>query len=224
MNAPATRTLAHRIADTFAAPRRLFARFDEDTPWFDVLAISTLAAVAAATLLPDQVFLAQVENPTDRLGRPVVVTSSPATIAHFGRYMAMLSALAGHPILAFGLAGVLVLIFTVLGGGGASYRTYLAVVSHSLLIPALGTLIVIGATALMQTPLSANLAMLAPGLPEGSLAQRLLTGINPFIVWMLLILGLGVSEVDGRRRWMGASAILLLLYLLLDVSTALFTA
>ena len=224
MNAPDARTLSHRIADTFAAPRRLFARFGEETPWFDVLAISTLAAVAAATLLPDEVFLAQVENPTDRLGRPVVVTSSPATIAHFGRYMAMLSALAGHPILAFGLAGVLVLVFTILGGGNASYRTYLAVVSHSLLIPALGTLLVIGATALLQAPLSASLAMLAPGLPEGSLVQRLLAGINPFIVWMLLVIGVGVSEVDGRRRWIGASAILLLLYLLLDVSTALFTA
>ena len=224
MNPPAARTLSHRIADTFAAPRRLFGRFDEDTPWFDVLAISTLAAVAAATLLPDEVFLAQVENPTDRLGRPVEVTSSPATVVHYGRYMAMLSAVAGHPILAFGLAGVLVLIFTVLGGGGASYRVYLSVASHSLLIPALGTLIIIGATALMKTPLSADLAMLAPGLPDGHLAHRLLAGINPFIVWMLLVLGIGVSKVDGRRSWIGASAVLLLLYFLLDLSTALFTA
>ena len=50
MNAPDARTLSHRIADTFAAPRRLFGRFDEDTPSSDVLAISTLADVLHARL------------------------------------------------------------------------------------------------------------------------------------------------------------------------------
>lgn len=224
MNAPAAPTLPRRIADTFVAPRRLFAGFRQEAPWFDVLLLSTAAAVAAASLLPDEFFLAQVENPVDRLGRPVVVTSSPAEIAHYGRYMAMISALVGHPILAFCLAGVLSLVFTVLGGGRASYRQYLAVVSHALLIPALGTLLLLGARALGHTYDSFNLALLAPGLERGSLALRLLAGIDPFVVWMLLVAAVGVAELDGRRRWGSAAAILVLFYLFFDLTTALFIA
>jgi hypothetical protein len=212
VNAPAAPTLPRRIADTFVAPRRLFAGFRQEAPWFDVLLLSTAAAVAAASLLPDEFFLAQVETPVDRLGRPVVVTSSPAEIAHYGRYMAMISALVGHPILAFCLAGVLSLVFTVLGGGRASYRQYLAVVSHALLIPALGTLLLLGARALGHTYDSFNLAL------------RLLAGIDPFVVWMLLVAAVGVAELDGRRRWGSAAAILVLFYLFFDLTTALFIA
>jgi hypothetical protein len=224
VNAPATPTLPRRILDTFIAPRRLFAGFRQEAPWFDVLLISTAAAVAAATLLPDDFFLAQVEHPVDRLGRPVVVTSSPAEIARYGRYMAMLSAVGGHPILAFSLAGILSLVFTVLGGGRASYRQYLAVVSHALLIPALGTVLLLVARALGYATASFNLALLAPGLERGGLALRLLAGIDPFTIWMLLVAAAGVAELDGRRSWRSAAAVLVLLYLFFDLATALFIA
>jgi hypothetical protein len=224
VNSPAAQALPRRIVDTFIAPRRLFSGFRQDAPWFDVLLLSTAAAVAAASLLPDEIFLAQVEHPVDRLGRPVVVTSSPAAIARYGRYMAMISALVGHPILAFSLAGLLSLVFTVLGGGGASYRQYLAVVSHALLIPALGTILLLGAGARGHAPVSFNLALLAPGLERGGLALRLLAGIDPFVIWMLLVAAVGVAELDGRRRWGSAAGILVLLYLFFDLTTALFIA
>jgi hypothetical protein len=224
VNAPLAPPLHRRILQTFVAPRRLFADFHQDTPWFDVLLISTVAAIAAATLLPDDLFLAQVENPVDRLGRPVVVTSSPETVVHYGRYMAMMSAIAGHPILAFALAGLITLAFTVLGGGAGSYRQYLAVVSHALLIPALGTVLLIAANAVVSAPVSFNLALLAPGLSHGGLALRLLAGIDPFTVWMLVVCAAGVAALDRRRSWAGASALLLLLYVALDLSTALFIA
>lgn len=224
MNAPPAPPLHRRILETFVAPRRLFAAFDQDAPWFDVLLITTLAAAAAATLLPDDLFLAQVENPVDRLGRPVVVTSSPETVVHYGRYMAMLSALGGHPVLAFALAGVLTLAFSVIGGGAGSYRQYLSVVSHALLIPALGTVLLVAANAVASAPVSFNLALLAPGLPHGGLALRLLAGIDPFTVWMLIVCAAGVAVLDRRRSWASASALLLLLYFVLDLSTALFIA
>lgn len=224
MNLRAAAPLHRRILDTFVAPRRLFAGFDQDTPWFDVLLIATGAAVAAATLIPDEFFLAQVQNPVDRLGRPVVVTSSPSAVTHYGRLLAMMSAFVGHPILAFCLAGVLSLVFTILGGGAASFRQYLAVASHAMLIPALGTIILLAANALGHGPVSFDLAILAPGLTRGGLALRVLAGIDPFMIWMLLVTAVGVAQLDGRRRWGSAAGTLLLLYLLFDLSTALFIA
>ena len=184
----------------------------------------TGAAVAAATLIPDEFFLAQVQNPVDRLGRPVVVTSSPSAVTHYGRLLAMMSAFVGHPILAFCLAGVLSLVFTILGGGAASFRQYLAVASHAMLIPALGTIILLAANALGHGPVSFDLAILAPGPTRGGLALRVLAGIDPFMIWMLLVTAVGVAQLDGRRRWGSAAGTLLLLYLLFDLSTALFIA
>jgi hypothetical protein len=98
------------------------------------------------------------------------------------------------------------------------------VVSHALLIPALGTLLLLGTRALGHAYDSFNLALLAPGLERGSLALRLLAGIDPFVIWMLLVAAVGVAELDGRRRWGGAAGILVLLYLLFDLTTALFVA
>lgn len=224
MDARPDSPLLRRIADTFVAPRRLFAEFHRDSPWFDVLLISTIAAVFAASLLPGEFFLAQVENPTDRLGRPVVVTSSPETVVEYGRYLAMFSAVAGHPTLAFALAGVLTLAFSVLGGGAAKYRQYLSVVSHALLIPALGTILLLALRAAGYDPGGFTLAPLAPGLEPGSLGLRILAGIDPFTLWMLIVAAAGVAALDGRRSWPGAAAFLILLYLLADLSTALFIA
>lgn len=130
------------MIDTFVAPRQLFATFREQAPWFGVLVIVTLAAVVATTAIPDQAFVEQTRGATDRLGRPVTVTSDAATIGHWGRLLAAFSALVFQPMLAFGLAGILTLAFSR-SGQAVRYPQYLAITVHAMLIPALGTLLVL---------------------------------------------------------------------------------
>ena len=128
---------------TLIAPRRLFRTFGPYAPWLGALAISTLIAVIATAGIPDSVFVEQVRDPTDRLGRPVTVTSDPATIGRWGRIMAAFSAVIFQPMLALGLAGVLALIFGTPPRRAVSYVQYLAVTTHALLIPALGSLLLL---------------------------------------------------------------------------------
>lgn len=125
------------------APRRLFASFGTGAPWFGALALATLAAMIATSAIPDAAFVDQLRNPIDRLGRPVTVTSDAATVGRWGRILAAFSALMFQPMLAFGLAGLLALVFGTLPRRPVAYTQYLAVTAHAMLVPALGSLVLL---------------------------------------------------------------------------------
>lgn len=219
MTQPTPRPLPARALDTFVSPVRLFRRFGDWTPWFGVLAISTAVAMLAAATQPPEVFLDQMEEPVNRRGAPVEITSPPADIVRYGRMLATFSALVGHPMIAVALAGALTLIFTVLGGGGVPFIRYLALVSHALLIPALGAILVVTAHAVTGAPVDSGLGSLAAaaGLQGG--AAEFLRGIDPFHLWMLVVVAIGVATLEGRRSRGQALAILLGVYLAANLAT-----
>lgn len=218
------RALAARALATFVAPRRLFAAFDERTPWFGALFLTILAAMAGAAAQPDEFFLGQMEDPRNRLGRPVEITSGPAEIVRWGRYLAAFSALAGHPLVLLGLAGGLTLGFTLLGGGRGTFREYLPITAHALLVSGLGTLVAV-AMRLASGDWAADptlAGLIAPLLPAAG-GSWLLAAVNPFTVWTLAVLAAGVAAVDGRRSWRSAAAVLIGLYLALALLAAFLT-
>ena len=211
-----------RVAQTFVSPARLFSGFHDASPWLGVLAISTLAAMIAATLLPAEHFLARMDDPVNRLGTPVEVTSPPGEIARWGRYLQVLGALVMYPMIAFALAGLLTLVFTVVGRGRASFRQYLAVASHALLIPALGVIVGIGmriATAdAGAEPTVARLLSFAGPAVTGN---AFLASLNVFSLWMLVVLGVAVAVLDGRPSWIRPAVALLGIYMLLAGASVL---
>lgn len=175
-----------------------------------------MLAAASALLLPESFFVEQMESPQNRLGRPVEVTSPPAEIARHGRILAAFSALAGHPLIAFAVAGVLSLLFSVLGGGRASYRQYLALAAHALVVLSLGMLLTAPLRALTGDPDAAwSLGTLFPALREGGLAGRTLGVLDLFTLWTLLILAIGSSVLNRFRPWLRTALPLLGLYVAL---------
>lgn len=219
MTPPTPRPLPARVLDTFVSPVRLFRRFGDWTPWFGVLAISTAVAMVAAATQPPDVFLDQMEDPVNRRGAPVEITSPPEDIVRWGRMLATFSALVGHPLIAVALAGGLTLIFTVLGGGRVPFIRYLALVSHALLIPALGTILVVAARTITGAPVDSGLGSLAAGGGLQGGAAEFVRGIDPFHLWMLAVIAVGVAMLDGRRSRGQALAILLGIYLAANLAT-----
>ena len=214
--------LLTRIARTFVSPARLFVGFHDGSPWVGVLAISTLVAMVSAVFLPAQHFLARMEEPVNRLGRPVEVTSSPEEIVRWGRYLEAFSALAAHPMIAFGLAGLLLLLFTVLGRGRGTFRQYLAVASHALLITAVGALVAI-ALRLSTGDFTAQptVARLLGFMGPGVAGNAFLDALNVFSLWMLVVLGVGVAALNGRASWLRPAATLVGIYFLLAGASVL---
>jgi hypothetical protein len=213
--------LHRRVLDTFVSPGRLFASFGESPPWAATLAIAVILAAAAVLLIPEQIFVDQMENAVNRRGQPVEITSDPATVAKFGRIMGAVGALIVQPVFTFALAGALTLVFSVLLGGRARYPQHLAVLSHALLISTAGALLALGLSAAFGQSVHFSLALLAPFLEEGTYLHRVLEGIDVFTLWMVAVVALGVSIVDGRS-WTGVAAVLLGAYLALGLLFAAF--
>lgn len=212
--------LHERVVEVFAAPRRLFARFEAWTPWLGALLLSTLLAAAVSGLQPDDFYLAQTENPVNRRGEPITITTGPAGRVFWGRLLTMLGTLVSHPTFAFAIAGLLTLLFTVLGRGRAGFLQYLTVTSHALLIGGVGAL----ATALIRWSVGGADFLLSPALlfEPGAvgLLPRLASALDLFTLWMIGVLAVGVSTLDGQRSWPAAAALLAGVYLAVTAATA----
>ena len=185
-------------------------------------AISTLVAMVAAAFLPAEHFLARMEAPVNRLGRPVEVTSSPDEIVRWGRYLEVFSALAAHPLVAFGIAGLLTLVFRWLRHGRGTFRQYLAVASHALLISALGTLVGLALRFATGDPAAQpTVARLLSFAGPGLAGNGFLDGLNVFSLWMLVVLGVAVAALDGRSSPFRPAIALVTVYLLLAGASTL---
>lgn len=208
--------LARRILLVFTAPSRLFASLGSRPPWVDVLAISTAIAVVAVLALPPEFFVEQTVGAVDRRGRPVEITSDPREIVRYGRYLGMMAAGASHPMIAFALAGVLTLLFTIIAGSRTPFIAHLSIASHALLIPAAGTLLALIVQLLGGgTGFQATLDQFGAGRLGNGVAAAMVGSLNLFTLWMLGVVAAGVAALDPRRSWAGATAVLVGLYLLL---------
>lgn len=201
-------SLTERVRDTFFAPRRLFASLGNDTSFGAVLVIATIIAIVAVAAEPAEYFLAQMEDPVNRRGAPVEITSPPEQIVLWGRAMAVLSAIVGHPLLALAGAGLLTILFRAVGGGGGQYRRYLVVATHGLLISSVGMFV-----AVLLRMLSGNVDAMPTvgmllGVAPGGIVADILHGINLFTLWMLSVVAFGVAAIEPRVTPRGAAALL----------------
>ena len=220
-----TAAFPSRLAGVVTAPRATFAAVAARPTWVPALALTTLVTfVSAAALF-------QTET-----GRLALVDQWERTALAFGqdvddaRYSVLqrasergaedagLTALAGGPALTVALAAIIYGVFTGLRGGPGSFRQVLAVTAFAGVILALRQVVVSPLDFARETLASpTTLSLMAPGLEEGSPIARFLGAIDAFVVWWVVVLGLGVAAVYGRpaRRvvaeFVGAYVILALL-------------
>lgn len=213
--------LGERIAATFASPARLIELIRPRPRWVDVLIISTGVAMIAAAMLPPETFLEASRDAVSRRGTPVEITSSPEEIVRWGRYLAMLSAAVGHPLIAFALAGLLTLAFSIVVDGRNTFVEHLSLASHALLITAVGTVVglLLGIFAGSEHA-HPSLGLLVPFMASGSPVREVLSLISPFTIWMLVVIGVGVGRLDRRRSPATAVAMLVGGYLALALALA----
>lgn len=213
--------LPQRIRDTFLRPAALFASLRSHPHWADVLGIATLVAAIAMAAEPAEFYLQQMEDPVTRRGTPVELDSPPSQIVLWGRVMAVFNAVVAHPFLAFAGAGLLMLIFRVMRRGEGSFVQYLSVASHALLITSLGMI-----TTVLLRIVSGNPAMMPTvgaltGLSTQSAVGSVLHGINLFTVWMLVVMGIGVTALEPRSERSGAVGLLIAIYLVVTVTVGI---
>ncbi|MGH7458002.1 MAG: hypothetical protein ACREKN_02820 [Longimicrobiaceae bacterium] len=207
---PAPPPLGRRVWRTVVSPGAMFRELGSSAPWADALALVLLLGVLLALLSPAAPLIREAEAAAAAAG--VELTSDPATIVRYGRYLNAMGSLAAVPLSAFGLAGVLYLLFSAGRESRPGYRQQLCVTAHALLIPALGAGLTLALGLLLEDPgFSFSPAWLA-ATPDGPLA-RLLAAVNPFWLWAAAVAGVGVGEMGGARSRTFAAGVLVALYL-----------
>jgi hypothetical protein len=198
-----------QMLEIFVRPTQLLERLRDRPAWSAALLTSIGLGILVIVLLPDQVFVDSMQGATTRRGQPVAITSEPSVVAMWERLRLSLGVLVTHPVKAIMLAGLVTLLFGRLLGGTSEFRQHFAATTHALLISALGALVALPLQVLHADPAwQPSLGVVLPGLASLGVAGLALAMVNPFTVWMLLVLAVGVAVMDRRSR--GAPVLILL--------------
>jgi Yip1 domain len=217
---PYAGSFPRRVMDTFFSPVALFSRFGARPPWWDVMLLSVVLGVAAFALIPAEVWVNTMEEAMRQNGGEVPSGMDAESMARIQRITGMVAGAIVPWILLPITAGVMVLLFNVILGGGATFRQYVGVVAHSNLVTGVGSLAALPVILQKGTMAGITLGALAGGMDPDSFVYQFLNAWNVFLVWQLVLLALGAAALNRRLSAGTAVGVLLGLYAVVAVIIA----
>jgi len=128
------------------------------------------------------------------------------------------------PFIGAVVAGLLMAIFTVISGGGATYKQVFSVVIHSNVLAALALLFTLPIAYAREELVSpARLSVFFPMLDDSGFFYQLLNTIDLFHVWSVINLSIGMA-VLYKRGTGGAAAVLFAVYSVIVLIIAIVRA
>jgi Yip1 domain len=195
-----------RIIGVLTSPRQTFAAVAARPRWLGVMAITLTVTAACQYLIlssPDmqEAMIAQATRNPNMSDAQVAATESfiPRLPAIFAGATLILG-----PLFSAIVSGILLMIFSTLMGGAATFKQVYAVVAHSGVVSMLSGvlsagLIAIGAPPTGPNPPGANLGIFVPMLEETSFVTQFLSAIDLVLVWWVVTLSIGLAVLYKRR-------------------------
>ena len=118
-------------------------------------------------------------------------------------------------------AGILLVIFSLLMGGTATFKHVYAVVTHSTVVVAVQQVFTMALSYASGKTAGANLAIFVPMLEEKSFVTLFLGSIDLFLVWATVNLAIGLG-VLYKRRTGPIATVFLGIYLVVALVIAFF--
>ncbi|MBT8335574.1 MAG: YIP1 family protein [Gemmatimonadetes bacterium] len=219
--APSLPSLPVRVGQLVFSPTRLFDALRERPVWFWTLALGAILVVSGVLAIPTEVWGEMMRAQLLEAGQPV-----PEGIENQGGLFRVGGAIAAGVfwfVVAFVSAGLITGIFAFLLGDEVGYRQVLSVVSHTSLIGALGSLIVLPLRILQRDPqLTLSVGTFLPGLD--GYAGAFFRGLDLFGIWSYLLLALALTRLDPRRGFGVAAAVLMTMFVGVVAVFAIFQA
>ncbi|HET6231909.1 MAG TPA: YIP1 family protein [Longimicrobiaceae bacterium] len=219
--------LLSRIGQTFVSPGKLFSTFtEEDSPWGGTLlllmALIAICVVAQMFIIPQQMWIDFIRSQIVEAGGQAPPDEMLAQAAKTNQVLGVVIGPISQMIVTFLSAGILTLVFSMAMGGVAKFRQYMAVVTHAMFIFLLGLIAIIPLQIQSgDLALSPGLHLLAPSLDHKGVLYQILTNLDLFTVWTLVVIGIGVAAINRKRSWYSSAAIVIVLFLVLKVGGAL---
>lgn len=218
---PHAGSLPKRMVDTFISPVALFSRFGTRPPWWDVMLISVILGVVVMALIPGEVWMNTTAEAMRANGQELPAGTTPESMVGFQRIGAIIGGAIMPWIFLPIQAGLMVLIFSVIMGGGATFRQYVGVVAHASLIGAVGQLVslpIIIQKGVMSSGIT--LGAVVGGMDPESFVYQFLNAWNVFLIWQLVVMGLGAAALNRRVSAGAAVGVLLGIYAVVAVIIA----
>jgi len=225
---------AETLLDTFVAPGRALDRAARGRSAWPPLAVGVAAALAfAAALVPRADFERGARDALDRAPAEVAAKLTPHDVEQaleqarkLGAVTLYAGAVAGPPLVALAVAGLLLAGFR-LAGARPAFRPTFAVAAWGMLPLALRDLLALPAVLIRRgiAPeeagrlLPSSLLALAAGAPARALP--VLQSVDLFALWAAGLLALGMAGVAGTSRPRAALVVTLLFAAYLAVRFAL---
>ena len=207
--------LPMRLIEVFFNPGKLFETLREKPLWFGALFVGALLVTASVLLIPSELLVQASRAAILRQGGEVPPFMEGA--GGLFKVIGVLGAVLFWFIWAFLLAAVAVVVFAFLFGDEGRYVQYLSVVSHALIISAVGALLTLPLRIVQEDPaLTLSLGTFAFFLEEGY-PLRVLKGLDLFSLWGYGVMAVGATKIDPRRGFTSA----LIVFLLVGLVTAL---
>ncbi len=208
-----------RLSGVLFSPTRTFQSIAERPTWLVALLALVIASAAANYIAADRVDFEQLTR--DRFeasGRTISEEQIETTIdfqEKWGRTISLVGIVVGGPIVYLLMALVFWVLLKLLDGD-LPYRTALSTTLHSLMPWVVASLLTIpvilgreeiGFEELRAGILTSNLAILAPE-EAGAALTSLLSSIDVFSIWTLVLMVLGFSIAARVSRKASAGAVL----------------
>lgn len=196
---PHAGSLPRRVMDTFFSPVALFSRFGTRPPWWDVMLVSVILGAIGFALIPLDVWVNTMEEAMRQRGQEIPAGMEPEAMAGVQRIFGLVFGGIIFPwILLAAVSGVMVLLFSVILGGSATFRQYIGVVAHASLIGAVGQLVSLPIIIKTGAMAGITLGAVAGGMDHDSFIYQFLNAWNVFLVWQVVVISLGASALNRR--------------------------
>jgi len=138
--------------------------------------------------------------------------------------MAGISAIIFWPLAMAITAGLLMVVFSMLMGGNATFKHVFAIVAHSAVIIAIQQAFSMPLSYARGEFAGANLGIFVPMLEETSFPAKLLGSIDLFFIWWMVSLAIGIGVLYKRKTGGIATSLLFFASILLHELAHSFVA
>jgi hypothetical protein len=116
-----------------------------------------------------------------------------------GRALNAVATVVFLPLINGAFAGILMVVFTMLLGGAATFKHVNAILAHSGIILVLQQAFVLPLSYAREEMGGANLGVFVPFLEETAFLARLLGAIDLFMIWWMVSAAIGLGVLYRRR-------------------------
>jgi Yip1-like protein len=198
--------LLARLIGVLFSPRETFAAVVARPRWLGAMAVAVVIMSAAqfallSTDVGKQLALDQQVSTIEAFG--VTITDEVYARMEQGmenaRYTGPISLIIGLPLVAAISAGILHVMFGLVGGGNGTYKQVYAISSHTAIVNGLQLVFTTIVTLAAGRAAGANLSVFTPTLEETTFGYRFLSAIDLFYVWSTFLTAVGLGVLYKRR-------------------------